>query len=723
MKPTTLITERRTLVSRSAWCRLLIAVGLTAGGCFAVSQFWDAASILTRDRAVAGDTSSRRNPRLPAVVPPAFNAGEETATEASPQIVVNPHVQPAPPKPLDVPQSADPLLIEVVPDDTETSVAVARDDAPTPPPALVVLEPVQPSIEESAVQPAIDELPMETATATDFALASDRHLVEAAPVQEPDVLAAEESRPAVDLTADRYDFRRRSGTFSPLPETAQPADPFTWSDEPATMAMLQPGDAAQAPAGDMPFEIIEQSHEISVYVRRNKLLKAKSNIFRTAVVDPQICNVVQFTPNEVSVIGLSRGATHVTFWFEGDQNPVTYLVRVEPDPDVQIRRKELYQVMEDTIAQLYPDSKVKLLPVFDKLLVKGQAKDSEEAAQILTIIRNQAQAGAGGAGLGGAGWGLTDGTATDPTLVEQTNRPWPSTQIVNLLRVPGEQQVALRVKIAELNRSAARGIGVDLDMSFEDGNVLLQSMLNAASGNAPSVIGSFDGDQISFGIHYLEQRGVVRLLSEPTLVTLSGRPASFVAGGEFAVPTTVGVGGASAVTTDFRAFGAIISFLPIIVDKDRIRLEVSPEFSQVNNDLEVNNIPGLNTRSVTTTVEMREGQTLAVAGLLDDAMSANTVGNVPLIARWLGGRRNMSHRETELIILVTPELVHAMEAEEVPPLPGFDVTEPTNWEFFIGGRLEGVPTRQYRSSVWPSLRRRYMSGGPAMISGPFGHGQ
>jgi pilus assembly protein CpaC len=490
-----------------------------------------------------------------------------------------------------------------------------------------------------------------------------------------------------------------------------------------TASLAQPAENVAAPAGqpaDSPFEVIGQSGELKVLVRRSVLLRTKANVYRTAVVDPTICNAVQFTPREVSVIGLSRGATHVTFWFEGEQNPVTYLVHVDPDPEITDARIQWYKVMEDTIAQLYPDSKVRLIPVLDKLLVKGQAKDSEEAAQILTIIRSQFGQG-GGAGWGG-GWGLTDGAATGPTLTEQTNRPWPNTQIVNLLRVPGEQQVALRVKIAELNRSAARGFGVDLDMSFEDGNVLLTSMLNAATGNAPAVLGSFDGDQITFGIHYLEQRGVVRLLSEPTLVTLSGRPASFVAGGEFAVPTTVGVGGASAVTTDFRAFGAIISFLPIVVDKDRIRLEISPEFSQVNNDLEVNNIPGLNTRSVTTTVEMREGQTLAVAGLLDDAMSANTAGDVPLIARWLG-RRSASHRETELIILVTPELVHAMEPEEVPPLPGFDVTEPTNWEFFIGGHLEGVPTRQYRSSVWPSLRRRYMAGGPAMISGPFGHGQ
>ncbi len=126
---------------------------------------------------------------------------------------------------------------------------------------------------------------------------------------------------------------------------------------------------------------------------------------------------------------------------------------------------------------------------------------------------------------------------------------------------------------------------------------------------------------------------MVELLSEPTLVTLSGNPATFIAGGEFAVPTIVGSAGLNAVTTDFRAFGAIISFLPTVVDKDRIRLQVSPEFSQINSGLTVNGTPGLKVRAATTTVEMREGQTLAIAGLLEDNINANTAGDIPFLAK------------------------------------------------------------------------------------------
>ena len=287
-----------------------------------------------------------------------------------------------------------------------------------------------------------------------------------------------------------------------------------------------------------------------------------------------------------------------------------------------------------------------------------------------------------------------------------------------MLRVPGVQQVALRVKIAELNRSAARGFGVDVngDDQLQRQRERQQAVPRldaqcAQPAAAPRVIAQFDGDDIQIGIRYLQQHGVIRLLSEPTLVTMSGTPATFIAGGEFAVPTIVGSVGLNAVTTDFRAFGAIISFLPTVVDKDRIRLQVSPEFSQINTSLTVNDTPGLNVRAATTTVEMREGQTLAIAGLLEDNLNGTKVGDLPFLAK-IFGRRDVTRNETELIILVTPELVHPMEPEEVPPLPGFDVTEPTNGQFFLHGDIEGNPTRDYRSTVWPRLKKRYGRAAP-----------
>ena len=506
------------------------------------------------------------------------------------------------------------------------------------------------------------------------------------------------------------------------PAGLQPADPPRAEEIPAA-----PAEGPEAALQEH-FEVIQQTGEFKITVHRSKLLRTKKDIYRTAVVDDSILEIVQFTPREISLIGRGQGSTHVTFWFDdpGSQ-PVTYLVTCEPDDKDVKKEQDKYQMLEDVINEMFPDSKISITLVADKLLVKGQAKDSEEALQIMTVLRSQSGGGGAGGngGFGGGMGGLSEGAAADPLTQSATGNARRNTyQIINMLRVPGVQQVALRVKIAELNRSAARNFGLNLQghIDVSSSKVFLNSMLAAGQGNTSPLLAQFDGDDIQVGLNTLQQHGVIKLLSEPTLVTLSGNPATFIAGGEFAVPTVVGSAGLNAVTTDFRAFGAIISFLPTVVDKDRIRLQVAPEFSQINSALTVNGTPGLKVRAATTTVEMREGQTLAIAGLLEDSIKSDSAGDLAFLQRIIG-KRGVTRAETELIILVTPELVHPMEPEEVPPLPGFDVTEPTNTQFYLHGDIEGNPTMDYRSTVWPRLKKRYKAGGPAMTSGPFGHGQ
>ena len=527
-----------------------------------------------------------------------------------------------------------------------------------------------------------------------------------------------EDRPAAP-PAEVHQFEDRRPSHAALAQNdAQPPPP---EREPAAAPV-------ELPEGS-PFEQIRESGNLAVQVRRSLLLRTQKDIFRTAVVDDSICEIVQFTPRELSIIGRSQGSTHVTFWFDDpDMLPVTYEVEVLPDSKQVKIEEEQYQMLEDVLNEMFPDSKIHLTLAANKLIVRGQAKDSEEAFQIMTIIRGQA---GNRPGLNNP-WnaGINEGHAAEPLADTATGAARRAQyQIVNMLRVPGVQQVALRVKIAELNRTAARNFGLDVKGRIDfDGTsgILLNSLSAVTTGEAPPILFNIDGDDISIGLNALQQHGVVKLLSEPTLVTMSGRPATFLAGGEFAVPTVVGSAGLNAVTTDFRAFGAIISFLPTVVDKDRIRLEVAPEFSEINSNLSTGgastgSIPSLNVRAATTTVEMREGQTLAIAGLLQDSMTANNAGDLPFLQRIIG-RRSVTRNENELIILVTPELIHPLEPEEVPPLPGFDVTEPTNAQFYLHGDLEGNPTMDYRSTVWPRLKKRYKAGGPAMTSGPFGHG-
>jgi pilus assembly protein CpaC len=628
--------------------------------------------------------------------------------------------------PVPAPTQEPAPLVEAAP----APVVVETPVVETPAPTLVVPEP-KVIASDVATAPSTPITPEVTATPTATELppivAPSSFKVRSLQVQQVESEAEATALLTPQRLAAEHKLQTSNMQFTQAPANESPAVPAAPQAPAKTGPVIRDTPNEPLPDGS-PFEVIEEKGKMTVMVRRSKLLRTQVDIYRTAVVDDGVCEVVQFTPREVSIIGKSTGATHITFWFEdANMKPMTYLVTVEPDTEEIRKLEQQYFVLEQMIAEMFPNSKVRLIVAANKLIVKGQARDAEEASQIITLLRSQQQGmfGRNGAGAGTLNEGIAAAVLTDAAQ-GSANRP--NLQIINMLRVPGIQQVALRVKIAELNRTAARNYGIDvsavanLTTNNNGSKLFVNSLLNSANGNTVPILGQFDGNDISLGLNFLQQQGVVKLLAEPTLVTMSGRPATFVAGGEFAVPTAVGVAGLSAVSTDFRAFGSIISFLPTVVDKDRIRLQVSPEFSQVNTSLAVNNIPGLRTRTANTTVEMREGQTLAIAGLLEDNMSGNTSGNVPFLSR-LFGKRSMTRSETELIILVTPELVHPMDPEEVPPLPGFDVTEPTNGQFYLGGAIEGNPTREYRSTVWPRLHKRYGAGGPAMTSGPFGHGQ
>jgi pilus assembly protein CpaC len=160
----------------------------------------------------------------------------------------------------------------------------------------------------------------------------------------------------------------------------------------------------------------------------------------------------------------------------------------------------------------------------------------------------------------------------------------------------------------------------------------------------------------------------------------------------------------------------MLTFTPTVLDKDRIRMHVMPSFSTINDDLWVGGIPGLNSRAVATTVDLREGQWLAIAGLIQDQQGGSK-GRIPFLGDipFFGApfmNESVRREETELVVLVSPELVHPMEAKQVPLiLPGMDVTEPNDKAFFCLQQIEGHPDVQHRSTVWPAYRDRLREAG------------
>ncbi|MCA9114002.1 MAG: pilus assembly protein N-terminal domain-containing protein [Planctomycetaceae bacterium] len=441
--------------------------------------------------------------------------------------------------------------------------------------------------------------------------------------------------------------------------------------------------------------------KMDVIHHRSQLVIARSNIVRTAIADPSVIDVVQYSPNELSIIGLDLGSTTLTIWFEGNPDPLIYLITTITDPDLEEQKRIDYGKLERKLTLLFPNSKVYLIPLSRKIIVKGQARDAEEAARILQVVRGEVinqEGSLAGPQPGGVG---NIPTALQPVLGNggfgngfgDDNNGLASSLIVNMLEVPGEYQISLRVRIAEINRSHLRRLGVDFNYLIDGG----RHAVSWVSGGLPSTLtGIFENGEVNVLVNWLASNGTAKILSEPVLTVLSGHQASFLAGGEFAVPTIVGVDGVGGQQTTFRGFGTSLIVTPMVIDRDLIRMRIVPEFSAINNDNAVGGIPGVDSRRVQTTIQLREGQTVAIAGLLSNQTNTEVtripfLGELPYIGAKLFNAKRATQDETELLILVTPELVRPMDAEEVPPVPGFEVTHPNDYELYHHAMTEGAP--------------------------------
>jgi len=474
-------------------------------------------------------------------------------------------------------------------------------------------------------------------------------------------------------------------------------------------------------------DTLEPETVLKIDPRRSMLIRTRQPVSRFSVTNPDVLEVVQFEPTQFELIGGRAGQTTLTLWFgENGRVVLRYLVEVKHNEEIEDRQKIEYTKLQRRINELFPNSQIQLIPISDKLIIRGQARDSEEAAQILGIVRGQStdqQGGmTGGGGYGGYGGGyggfgggyggygggyggyggnVVGGTAARPSPGEND---LPASTLVSLLDVPGERQIMLKVRIAELNRNALRQMGSTLSKGGGSFNFTTNLGIDGAFN---AVLSTTD---LALSFQAISTNGYTKILAEPNLVTLSGYPAYFISGGEFPVPIVVGVQGAAAATTNFRGYGTQLSFTPTIIDKDRIRLRVAPSFSTINKDNSVNGIPGLNSRAVVTTVDLREGQWLAIAGLIQDQQTGNKtrvpfLGDIPILDT-IFSNKSVTRDETELMVLVSPELVHPLEPGQRPLiLPGMEVTEPNDWAFFLFGFYEGDPNCQFRSTTVPLYRR------------------
>jgi pilus assembly protein CpaC len=499
-----------------------------------------------------------------------------------------------------------------------------------------------------------------------------------------------------------------------------------------------------------------------VVVGQGRVVTTRENIAAgpapalVAVGDPTVIDFEIVSPRQVRVIGQRIGITDLSFTTSEGRN---YTLRVHVVADLDVLRAQLRAA--------FPDATLALSQIRDHVVVEGQARSVAQVDRIIETIRAyllsiqttqarkveaQQREGAGGAGAPpvaipqpaespdakkGAGQpprvpvpGGVVGPEAAPQLRIEATIPEP--RIINLIRVPGTQQVLLKVRIAELNRTALRQIGADILGVDRDSGAIFGTQIGGAAvaaGASVSTVGSFAGEATAatssantvFGIlnagsfellvNALRQNSILRILAEPNLVTMSGMEANFLAGGEFPVPVPQSrtAGEATSVTVVFREFGVRLSFLPIIQDGDMVRLTVDPEVSAIDQSLSTtlvsdgSPVPGLSTRRAHTTVELKPGQTLAIAGLLQLTLEGQSrripgLGDLPILGPFFSNTTS-NRVEKELLVLVTPELVQAVDKDQVLSEPGEHVEDPTDFEFYLLGRIEGKTGRGYRSTI------------------------
>lgn len=528
--------------------------------------------------------------------------------------------------------------------------------------------------------------------------------------------------------------------------------------------------------------LVDSQVPLDLVVSQTRLMVLKTIPKRIQIADDGVAAYTVIEPNQISLLGKSVGVTVLTLWFADLADPkkeeiLTYHLRVFPDPGHRARLQKAYDALAEEINCLFKDSNVCLKLVGDKIVITGHAHDANEAANILKIVRAQAEDPRGrtptaarvpvdGRPVVVTPDGVNDGVL--PISANQYDLPGHD-YVINMLRVGGEQQVMLRVTVAEVNRAAARSIGMNFALLNDNGIAYFANNTGsiATAGLAPTFAGggglglfnfgnartfgipalagvpagaggfnnlpvALDNGQIRLAISALRTLSYAKSLAEPNLVTLNGQTATFQAGGQFPVPVVTGntFGGLQGVS--FVPYGVQLSFTPFITDRDRVRLVIAATVS--SRDLAAGNtfiggaaVPSLTSRNFQTTVELREGQTLAVAGLIQNNVGTMSrrvplIGDIPVLNN-LTGWATTSAGEQELVVLVTPELVHPMEPKEVPPLPGADLFEPTDIEFYLLGRIESHFPVDYRSPIrtdWQRLHQ-YRMMEDTYLPGPHGH--
>ena len=434
-----------------------------------------------------------------------------------------------------------------------------------------------------------------------------------------------------------------------------------------------------APAGPDPstdvrdsepvFHVIAPESKLSAIHLQSRILEFSKRIKEVDGFNPEILNVTPVSPTKIRLRAETTGVTSMTIV---DETGAVFNVEVLVEGDV----RELKAYLQ----RLFPGSAIDVVSLRDSVVLRGWVTEPQSIPQIMAIAKQMY-----------------------PTVHNQ-------------MQVGGVNVVQLHVKILEVQRSKVKQLGFNFVASGQKyalgslagGLVPLTGMTVPFGGPPVPSVGSALNTPLQFAItgnsdrfqgfvDALTNEALAKVLAEPTLVTTSGRPASLLSGGEFPILVPGGVG---TVSIQFREFGVRMEAIPTVLGNGRLRLDVAPEFSErdFSSSVTVQGlvVPGINTRRVNTQVEMSFGETIMIGGLISrKRITTSTkipiIGELPIIGAAFS-RKTHEMGETELLIMVTPEMAGALRPDQVPhDAPGWLQDEPTSKELFLSGMLE-VPS-------------------------------
>jgi len=386
---------------------------------------------------------------------------------------------------------------------------------------------------------------------------------------------------------------------------------------------------------------------VKISIGKSESVRTDGAISEVIVSDPEIADAIPLTDRSVSILGKKIGTARVSMYGEGKRLVGVYDVEVAYDTSR----------LSAELAARFPSARIRVSSVNGRIMLAGAAPDSFTVDKAMTIAK---QFGA---------------------------------DVINSMRVTSPQQVMLEVRFVEASRTASRDLGVNwqavqqqLASTGTNGVSLTTGIAGLTSGATPfgTLVGSMLGNGVKADVlvKALEERGVVRRLAEPNLIALSGDTASFLAGGEFPIPVASNLG---QVSVEFKKYGVGLAFTPTVLDDGQINLKIEPEVSQIDptTTVQVNGItiPALIVRRANTTVELRDGQSFAIAGLLQGSNSIDQqqlpwIGDVPVLGA-LARSASFQKKETDLVIIVTPHLVRPARPGDPLRTP-LDNSKPAN---------------------------------------------